>query len=101
MQSWTNVAAAAAAARQPRRTTVRSEFTVGTSLLVSSCFGLSVGLDGSYKPLVGRRQCFTDACVFVCMSSTQPHSATFKCVWTRESLSFFKVSSVIDFKVFH
>lgn len=78
MQSWTN--AAAAAAQQPRRTTVRSEFTVGTSLLVSSCFGLSVGLDGSYKPLVGRRQCFTDACVFLCMSSAQPHSTAFKCV---------------------
>lgn len=53
---------------------MRSEFTVGTSLLVSSCFGLSVGLDGSYKPLVGRRQCFTDACVFFC--ACHPHSHT-------------------------
>lgn len=46
MQSWTN-------AVEQRRTAVRSEFTAGTNTLVSSWFGFSVGLDSSFRLLVG------------------------------------------------
>lgn len=67
--------------RQPRRTAVKSEFTVGTNTLVGSRFGLSVGLDSSFRLLVGRRQCFTDACVF-CARHPHSYSTTVKCVWT-------------------
>lgn len=69
---------------QPRRNAVRSEFTVGTTMLLGSWFGLSVGLDSSFRLLVGRRQCFTD----IYTSSAKPNSATVKYVWTVKVFSF-------------